>query len=340
MSSSSLMKIREILRQRIEQGLLDTFEKHDFSSSLALKDMLAYHMGWHGKSENALQGKRIRPQITLLFAGAYECPIENALPAALAIEFLHNFTLIHDDIQDKSSRRHGRLTLWKKWGVAQAINAGDALFSIAQLAMLDLVKTTNAVIANEGVRHLNQVCLRLTQGQHSDIAFESNPKVDIPSYIQMIAGKTGALIALSANMGGMVAQQQQERLTFLSEFGENLGLAFQIQDDFLGIWGDSKTIGKSTASDILRHKKTLPILFGLMNCPEFQEDWQNETPSSDQIYQMAETLTECGAKDYTMSQVEIYTKRACNALEYAFSNRNVYTDALFDLANNLLNRKI
>ena len=338
MQSSSLMEFQEILLPTIETALKASFEVHDFSSSATLKEMLAYHMGWSKNEDSAGHGKRLRPLITLLCTGAFDAPIENALPAAVAIEFLHNFTLIHDDIQDKSPRRHGRPTLWTQWGVAQAINAGDALFSIAQLTMLDLVKTTDEAIANQGVRQLNQVCLRLTQGQHLDIAFESESEVDTQAYLTMIAGKTGALIALSATMGGLVAYQAQDRLALLSKFGKNLGLAFQIQDDILGIWGDSNTIGKSTASDIITHKKTLPILFGLQRCPEFQQEWENEDPSPEQILHMAEILSKCGAQAYTRTQVEIYTKQAFDALDRVYSHKNAYTEALFDLTESLLNR--
>ena len=337
-SSSSLMDFQTTLLPAIESALKAAFKTHDFSHSPALKDMLAYHMGWAENEKNGGHGKRIRPLITLLCTGAFDTPVENALPAAVAIEFLHNFTLIHDDIEDESSRRHGRPTLWTQWGVAQAINAGDALFSIAQLSMLDLIKTTDEVIANQGLKRLNQVCLQLTQGQYLDIAFESKSEVDTQAYLTMIAGKTGALLALSATMGGLVAHQTQDQLVLLAEFGESLGLAFQIQDDILGIWGNSRTIGKSTASDIITHKKTLPIIFGLQHCPEFQKAWNNLNPSPAHVKQMAKILASCGAQVYTRSQAEIYTKKAFDALERIFSNKNAYAQALFALTDQLLNR--
>jgi len=338
MPSPSLMDFQQTLQPAIETALKASFEVHNFSHSPTLKDMLVYHMGWAKNEKTGGHGKRIRPLITLLCTGACDAPIENALPAATAIEFLHNFTLIHDDIEDKSPHRHGRPTLWTQWGIAQAINAGDALFGIAQLTMLDLVKTTDEVIANQAIRRLNQVCLQLTQGQHLDIAFESEQKVDTQAYLTMIAGKTGALIALSATMGGLVAYQSQDHLALLAEFGESLGLAFQIQDDILGIWGDSKTIGKSTASDILTHKKTLPILFGLQHCPEFQKAWQKQDVSHKQVERMSVILSSCGAQAYTRSQVNIYTKQAIDALEHLFSHKNAYAQALFDLTEKLLNR--
>jgi len=337
--ASSLSEIQDILLPKIESALRASFDNHDFSNSLTLREMLAFHMGWGLAEENGQHGKRIRPLITLLCTGAFDAPIENALPSAAAIEFLHNFTLIHDDIEDQSTHRHGRPTLWTQWGVAQAINAGDALFSIAQLAMLDLAKTTNEVIANQGLRQLNQVCLHLTQGQHLDIAFESEPEVDLKGYLTMIKGKTAALLALSAWMGGLVAHQAQDRLELLSSFGKNLGLAFQIQDDYLGIWGDANAIGKSTESDILARKKTLPILYGLQHCPEFQGAWQTENPIPGQIKQMVEILSSCGAQGYIRNQVEIYTKEAFNALNQVIHIKNDFSQALFELTKKLLNRK-
>lgn len=339
MPSNSLMEIQPILLPAIETALKASFEVHDFSYSPALKDMLAYHMGWVSAAENGQHGKRIRPLITLLCTGAFDAPIETALPAAVAIEFLHNFTLIHDDIEDKSRRRHGKPTLWTHWGIAQAINTGDALFTIAQIAMLDLAETTNPSIANQAIKELNLVCLHLTQGQHLDITFESEEDIGIDDYLRMITGKTAALVALSAYLGGLIAQQPQDRLVQLSTFGENLGLAFQIQDDYLGIWGDSETIGKSTVGDIIAKKKTLPIILGLQNCPEFREAWHRENLSAQEINQIVNLLTNSGVQRETQLQVQYYTKKSFDALNQVFSQKNQYTQALFELTEILLSRQ-
>lgn len=136
--------------------------------------MLRYHLGWEDDSSaKASKGKRLRPLIILLTTGAFGDYPSKAMPAAVAVELLHNFTLIHDDIEDQSPMRHGRPTLWHKYGTAQAINAGDALFSIAQLSMLDLAKTCNQYVVWDAARGFNAMCLHLTQGQYLDISFET-----------------------------------------------------------------------------------------------------------------------------------------------------------------------
>ena len=338
MPMSSLPKFQQQLLPKIESGLKASFEGHDFSHTPNLREMLAYHLGWSAEEGMGYHGKRIRPLITLLVTGALSAPIDVALPAALAVEFLHNFTLIHDDIEDKSTLRHGRPTLWCKWGIPQAINAGDALFTIAQIAMLDLTKTTNQSIANQAIMQLNRVCLQLTQGQHLDIAFETETEIEISAYLQMISGKTAALVALSAFLGGLVAHQGPVELALLSDFGTNLGLAFQIQDDYLGIWGDTEKIGKSTAGDISSRKKTLPILFGLNNCLEFREAWQKPDPSLQDIANMADTLSNCGAQTYTQSQSQYYTNKAFEALTHLFYQKNNDAIALIELTETLLHR--
>jgi len=338
MPMSSLPQIQQQLLPKIEAGLKASFEGHNFSYTPNLKEMLAYHMGWSAEEGMGYHGKRIRPLITLLCAGSLEASIEDALPAAIAVEFLHNFTLIHDDIEDKSTIRHGRPTLWCKWGIPQAINAGDALFTIAQIAMLDLTKTTNESIANQAIKQLNRVCLQLTQGQHLDIAFESENEIEISAYLRMISGKTAALVALSAFLGGLVAHNGPIELALLSDYGTNLGLAFQIQDDYLGIWGDTEKIGKSTAGDISSRKKTLPILFGLKNSPEFRTAWQKQNPSLQNIAHMANILTDCGAQTHTYSQAQYYTKKSFEALNRLFSQKNDDANALFELTETLLHR--
>jgi geranylgeranyl diphosphate synthase type I len=319
----------------IEESLKAFVDGQEFGESLELKQMLAYHMGWEdGKGG----GKRLRPFITLLCAGACGVDPIKALPGALSIELLHNFTLIHDDIEDNSSMRHGRQTLWKKWGIAQAINAGDALFCIAQLTILNLKHTCNPEIAVRAARELNQVCLHLTRGQYLDIAFEEQDTPGLNSYLEMINGKTAALIAFSGWLGGLASSQDQLVLAKLADFGENLGLAFQIQDDFLGVWGDPAITGKSAASDIASKKKTLPVLFGLQTDDEFKALWQEPYPTPEQVAHMAHVLENCGAQSYVQDQAKQYTDQAFQTLEDLFPQPNTYANSLFELTKKLLYR--
>jgi len=331
----TLPSLQSELIPHIESELKAFLDTQDFGKIKVLKDMLTYHMGWQDDNGG---GKRIRPMLCLLCAGALGADPSIAMPGALAVEFLHNFTLIHDDIEDNSSMRHGRPTLWQRWGFPQAINAGDALFSIAQMAILDLEKTSDAITATKGALKLNQVCLHLTGGQYLDIAFETDDVVGLDTYLEMIKGKTGALIALSGWLGGLAVQQGQDVLNALYDFGENLGLAFQIQDDLLGIWGDPQVTGKSAASDILTRKKTLPILFGLKNEAEFRSLWAEPELSPEQVTHMAALLQSCGAQGYANEQAGKFTDKAVQSLKDLFLKHNTYTKALFELTGKLLNR--
>jgi len=326
----------------IEDHLQSFLDSLDFGGSAGLKAMLVHHMGWsEGEGDSGTHGKRIRPLLTLLCAFAYDTGREESiLPAALAVELLHNFTLIHDDIEDQSPLRHGRTTLWKKWGIPQAINAGDALFSIAQLALLDLSKTCKDSITVQAALRFNQVCLHLTCGQYLDIAFESQDAIDTEAYLEMIRGKTAALIGFSTQMGGLIAGADEDRCNMLYRFGENLGMAFQIQDDYLGVWGNPAVTGKSAASDLQSRKLSLPVIFGLERSPEFRSLWkQGKTFTSGEIAQLTMLLESCGAPEYVRGQAEAYTENAFLALKQAFPNQNLYTEALIELSWKLLNRK-
>ena len=335
------MNLAEFQKSRtpqIEQGLKAFFNAQDFGTSETLKEMLAYHMGWRDEGGH---GKRLRPLITLLCTEALGGQAQDAMPAALAVEFLHNFTLIHDDIEDRSSLRHNRETLWMRWGEAQAINAGDALFSIAQLALLDLAHTASPEDAVKASQYFNQTCLHLTRGQYLDLAFEKARDITINAYLEMIGGKTGALIAFSAAVAAIVAQKPSREQDLLGAFGSNLGLAFQVQDDFLGIWGDPEVTGKSAASDLLTRKKTLPVLFGLQHSAKFQELWSENEIKPNSLEQMSALLQSCGAKEYTSQKAQAYTEEAFKALETLFAAstaENSPVQALFELCAGLLGR--
>ena len=331
----TLSDLQKHLLPMIENELKAFINAQDFSETPRLKQMLIYHMGWMAGGSS---GKRIRPLLCLLCSSAFSTDPKIALPGAMAVEFLHNFTLIHDDIEDSSQIRHGQPTLWSKWGVPQAINAGDALFSIAQMAVLGLSQTCDPSIAARGALRLNQVCLHLTNGQHLDIAFERDEKISLESYLAMVRGKTGALIALCGWLGGLAAQQDTHVLDALYDFGINLGLAFQMLDDFLGIWGDPQVTGKSAASDILTHKKTLPIIFGLNHSEPFRSKWTKNNLSPYQIHELTRDLKTCGAQDYVKEQAQEFTNSAFKSLEFLFPRPNSYTKAIIELTENLLHR--
>jgi geranylgeranyl diphosphate synthase type I len=319
----------------IETSLQSFVESLPFPNSAALKEMLTYHMGW---ADQGRRGKRIRPLLMLLIANAFKRQTMTVMPAAVAIELLHNFTLIHDDIEDQSSLRHGRQTLWKKFGAAQAINAGDALFSIAQLSMLTLKNTCGETAGLKAAFRLNETCLHLTQGQYLDMAFEHQTSVNTSQYLTMIRGKTAALISLTAELGGIATHQPDPINQRLADFGENLGLAFQTQDDIIGIWGDPAITGKSAASDLISRKKSLPIIYGLENCPTFLKKWETETITKKNAPRFADLLVECGAKTYALEMAAAFTQKAMGHLAVVFPKENEFSQAVNELVQQLLNR--
>ncbi len=336
----SLATFQQTYLPLIEESLQKFIDSLEFGSDESLKHIITYHMGWEkDEKDSGSRGKRIRPLLMLLCAGALDEDIQKVMPAAVSIELLHNFTLIHDDIEDHSPFRHGRPTIWKKWGIPQAINAGDALFSIAQMSMLKLGEIWDERIAAQAAYKLNQTSLQLTRGQYFDLAFENSDQVAMEIYLEMITGKTAALIALATSLSGIITSQSQRVVNNLAEFGESLGMAFQIQDDALGIWGDPIITGKSTESDISTRKKTLPIIYGLKHSSAFHKLWKEQTLSAEQIKQMTSLLEECGAKQLVQEKVKHFTEKSINHLEKLFPRKNKHTSALFELSEQLINRK-
>lgn len=230
-------------------------------------EIMQYHLGWRDEQlqpATAPAGKRIRPILCLLACEAAGGAAERALPAAAGLELLHNFSLIHDDIEDNSPTRRHRPTTWALWGVPLAINVGDGMFSIAHAAFFDLLARgvpEPAVLA--ALQRFVEMNLALTEGQYMDMSFEGRLDVSVDEYYAMIAGKTGALLGAAPEIGALVGGASPEVAQAYREYGTSLGRAFQLQDDILGIWGDEKQTGKSAASDILTKKKTLPIVLAL-----------------------------------------------------------------------------
>lgn len=288
--------------------------------------MLRYHMGWEnqaGEPEHAAQGKRVRPLLVLMSCLAAGGDPIQALPAAAAVELVHNFSLIHDDIEDGSPTRRHRPTLWTWVGQAQAINAGDALFTLARLALLQLdeqaIPPTRLLTA---LRLFDHTCLHLTEGQYLDISFETRERVTADEYMTMIAGKTAALLAASAQLGALVATDDAAITAACRRFGHELGLSFQIQDDILGIWGDEALTGKSASSDLLTRKKTLPVLYALEQADKaaaalaaYYDPGRALTPAD--LPAMLALLDQLRARAYAEAAARAHADAALNALEEA-----------------------
>ena len=301
--------------------------------------MLSYHMGWEGENAGLeAQGKRIRPLMTLLSAVAAGEGWEQALPAAASVELVHNFSLIHDDIQDCSETRRGRATVWVKWGVAQAINCGDLMFTLAfyDLNKLALSHPPAAVI--EAARILQEACINLTRGQYLDLLYAERQEISILDYWPMVGGKTAALLSAAVELGALSAEASKERRQAFRTYGYALGLAFQAWDDWLGLWGDPSIIGKSTASDLIAGKKTLPVLYALNVNASFREHWLKGPVQPEEVPFFSKMLVDSGAKEYTEKEAARLTGEALAALEQAAQYKDGY-QVLHELTNRLLGRK-
>jgi geranylgeranyl diphosphate synthase type I len=323
----------------IEAELRNTINSLEDALYSELRDMLAYHMGWIGEGAGPqAAGKRIRPLLVLLTAAAAGGDWRKAISGAAAVELLHNFSLIHDDIEDNSPTRRGRPTVWKKWGLAQAVNTGDALLTLAHLAVMRLEATLDSRIALQAARLLQEACLELTKGQYLDISYEARSSLTQEDYWPMVSGKTAALIAACTELGALTARAAPSTQHAYRQFGFNLGLAFQALDDLLGIWGDSKQLGKSVSSDLVSGKKSLPVLYGLSQDGPFAQRWRKGPVQPEEVEQLAHLLEQAGARDYTQESAVCLTDQALKALEQA-GPQGAAGDELTALAHTLLKRQ-
>jgi geranylgeranyl diphosphate synthase, type I len=238
-----------------------------FDDGSATSEQIRYHFGF---GEPGRRGKRMRSRLVLAVADEEGGRVEDALAPACAVEIVHEFSLIHDDIGDRDRMRRGRETLWSRYGVAHGINAGDALCSVAYLTLLD-----GDGIAPERKlamkRALLAAHLAMCGGQGRDIAFETEPRVTMEDYRAMIGGKTGALFGAACELGALAAGADGERAAAYARIGTSYGLAFQIEDDVLGTWGDAATTGKP-CTDLANRKWTFPVVWALAGPPSPARD--------------------------------------------------------------------
>lgn len=260
-----------------------------------LEEMFVYQMGWSEGKRGS--GKRIRPMLTLLTVDGLGGEWQKAVPAAIALELLHNYSLIHDDIEDKSRVRRGQETIWVKWGPAQGINSGDAMLNLALSTPWLLEKDYPLSTTADVVKTIQGYSIDLTNGQFLDISFEKKEGVSIKEYFEMVDGKTCSLFKAALEIGAILGFASVEDRQELRVCGSLLGRAYQIQDDWLGIWGDESITGKSNQSDLLERKKTFPVISGLHNNQLFLHLWnQAEKMDGPSVAEMARLLEEEGVK--------------------------------------------
>ena len=309
--------------------------------------IMRYHLGWLDEELQAIQansGKRLRPLICLLACEAAGGHALQALPAASALELVHNFSLVHDDIQDASHFRRGRRAVWDIWGTPHGINVGDGLFVLARLSLhrlsdrdVPLGRQQAATLA------LDRACLALCEGQYFDMTFEESLDVGLDQYQGMIRNKTAALLAASAQMGAIVATEDVACIDGYYRFGENLGMAFQVQDDILGAWGDPQVTGKSAATDIRDKKKTLPVVYALNHsnhtaARKLARLYAHEGPLElAQIESVLDILDKVGARQYSEEMAETFHRQALRSLDQS-GIRNAAQSHLRELAASLLGR--
>lgn len=301
--------------------------------------MMQYHMGWLDADLNPInapQGKRLRPVFCMLACEAVGGQIEQALPAAAAVEILHNFSLIHDDIEDNSDTRRHRKTVWKLWGLAHGINVGDAMFALSFLTLGEMQhRGVPAGVVLRAQQIFAETCIALTEGQYLDMEFERRTEITLDEYMRMIGNKTAALIAGAMRIGALVGGADEAHADRYAGFGENLGLAFQIIDDVLGIWGDESNTGKSASSDILTRKKTLPVVYA-WDDPALRALYARETLNEQDVAQVVDILERHRAREFATQLAQQFAEKSVRCL--TGETVNPARQAILDLGASLLGR--
>ena len=332
------MSLTQDMLSAIETELQRQVARLDEPRTRPFHEMLTYHLGWTGAGAGPeAAGKRIRPLMVLLTTASCGADWQSALPAAAAVELVHNFSLIHDDIEDNSDKRRGRTTVWKKWGLAQGINAGDGLFVLSNLALADLKAGYPAPTVLRAAQILHATCLDLTRGQFLDISYEERADLGVADYWPMVSGKTAALLSCCCALGALLGGADEARQEAYRAFGHYLGLAFQAQDDILGIWGDEALTGKSAASDLVEGKKSLPVLFGLEKKGEFAKRWSQGPLRAEEVGALANLLKAESAQRSAQEAARQMTDLALDSLREA-DPQGEAGEALTALANKLLSR--
>lgn len=311
-----------------------------------LWEMLDHHFGWGAGtsgSQPGASGKRVRPLLMALVAQAISGEYRHVLSAAAALEFLHNFTLIHDDVMDHSAERRHRPTVWALWGGDQAINAGDGLYALANLAVANLLHAE--VPASKAVRAaqvLAQACLWTAEGQVLDMSFAGREQVTTAEYLTMIAHKTGALLEAATKIGALLSSDDEPVIRAYAQFGRDLGLAFQVRDDYLGVWGDEAATGKSATGDIREKKKSYPVLVAFERAAAADQAalrriYAQEALSDEDVADVLDILERSGAIAETDRSASEYFERALAHLD-ATGIANPTQDGLRQLAAFLIRR--
>jgi geranylgeranyl diphosphate synthase type I len=299
---TAMMTTLERSRDAVTPAIRAAVDRLDATS----RAQAAYHLGWtdaDGAPAAGGGGKAVRPALALLSAQAAGATEQVGLPGAVAVELVHNFSLLHDDLMDGDVERRHRRTVWALWGSSAAILTGDALLSLAQEVLLE----SESAHAREAALLLSVATRDLIRGQVQDLAFERRNDVTVAECLDMAAGKTGALLAASASIGAVLAGAAPATVGALSAFGAHLGLAFQLVDDVLGIWGDPAVTGKPVHSDLRSRKKSLPVTAALAKAGAAGRElagWLAEEGEVDEraLPRVAELVAQAGGRDWALAE--------------------------------------
>ncbi|MFT4083145.1 MAG: polyprenyl synthetase family protein [Nocardioides sp.] len=297
------------------RGAVDRLDPH-------MRQVAGYHFGWldaDGRPSDGAAGKGLRPGLALLVADALTGAPRDAVAGAVALELVHNFSLVHDDLIDRDQARHHRPTVWTVWDDTTAVLVGDAMLAIA-LEELALSGSPYAVAASVALLAATRELIR---GQAEDVLFESRAEVSVEECLGMVAGKTGSLLAVSASMGAILTGADDETVAAFHTFGAELGLAFQIVDDLLGIWGTSEVTGKPVYADLAAAKKTLPVVYTLASEGEagaglrewFATRTARDAADPDDLTQAATLIEKAGGRSWAADQAAAHVRTALAALE-------------------------
>jgi geranylgeranyl diphosphate synthase, type I len=300
---------------------------------------IEYHFGWRHPDLTPARlhsGKLLRPTLLLLGcelaagcagldAAERAVRARQALPAAVCVELVHNFSLVHDDIEDGDEERHHRPTLWKLWGVPQAINTGDGIFSIARASLWRLLENgTDARTVMRLAALADRTCVELCEGQYLDMSYEGRRDITVDLYLKMIGRKTASLMSCALEMGGILGYPENRVLASrLAEFGRGLGMAFQLRDDLLGIWAAQEELGKVAAGDLRRKKMSLPVIHAFETARGEDLHFlsrmyaEGSAASDEQIAQALAILERTGARERVRSTLTEYGTLARDALDAA-----------------------
>ena len=286
-------------------------------------------------------GKRVRPVLALMACSSFDSNPNLALKAALSIELFHNFTLIHDDIMDSANTRRGKETVHKKWGINSGVLSGDVMLIMAY----QLLENYDSKTYLELNKLLNKTAKQVCEGQQMDMDFELKSNVEFEEYIKMIEFKTAVLLGCSLKMGAIIADASKEDQEFIYQYGINLGLAFQFQDDYLDTFGQQNKVGKKIGGDILENKKTVLFHMAIANSNESQKEKilelysSKENTSEDKINKITSLFIETKADKSSLELVDQYTQKAIKLINCLSFNQTKKKDFI-NFSNSLMKRDL